>query len=57
MTNDRESAATPPDAEKPGKSPGAGNGQSDASVVADVEQPDAEDINPLAPPINTEAGA
>ena len=57
MTNDRESAARPPVAEEPGKSLGAGNGQGDASVVADVQQPDAEDINPLAPPINTEAGA
>jgi hypothetical protein len=57
MTNERHSAAKPADAAAFGKSPKAGNGQADASVVADVEQPDADDVNPLAPPINTEAGA
>jgi hypothetical protein len=31
--------------------------ESDPSVVADVELPDPKDVNPLAPPISTEAGA
>jgi hypothetical protein len=60
IMGDRRERGDPDKSSKPGEvpnAPGTRDGVGDEAAVADVDELDEDQINPLAPPVNTEAGA